>query len=275
MLRWLYIQLIRLHPGPFRRQFGDQMLDIFDDAAASLGRQWLLRPEFRRPEAPAAAVEISGVPLFQTIETYRPHPAALMQGGLFAIVSITIAVVLIGKGGGIARPFLIGVHSSKPSLLPLSRDSMTASDLNTTVKLGPDAFEAWLKLARPYFASLAVLRTLDADRDLALSPREIGNSPAALRILDADHDGKLTAEECGLHIDPNSMPAVVLAQLHRRFMSYHPVLAALDADHDGEISAWEIEHAAAALNNLDRDHDGYLNADELLPLELTVHAGLR
>jgi hypothetical protein len=30
MLRWLYIQLIRLHPAPFRWRFGDQMLDIFD-----------------------------------------------------------------------------------------------------------------------------------------------------------------------------------------------------------------------------------------------------
>jgi len=282
MLRWLYIQLIWLHPAPFRWRFGDQMLDIFDgarrraqlrylaDAVASLGRQWLLRPEFQQPEAPAA-----GAPLFQTIETYRPHPAALLQGGLLGILWISFAVVLIGKGGGMARPFLIGIHFSKPSLLPIDRNSVTGSDLNTTVRLGPDPFEPWLKLARPYFASLPVLRMLDADRDLTLSPQEIGNAPAALRILDADHDGKLTAEECGLHIDPNSMPAAVLAQLRRRFMSFHPVLAALDADHDGEISGWEIEHAAASLKNLDRNHDGYLTADELIPLELAVHAGLR
>jgi len=200
MLRWLYIQLIWLHPAPFRWRFGDQMLDIFDgvarraklrylaDAAASLGRQWLLRPEFRRPEAQAAdaSLETAGVPLFQSIETYKPHPAALLQGGLLGILWITVAVVLIGKGGGIARPFLIGIHFSKPSLLPIDRNSLTGSDLNTTVKLGPDPFEAWLKLARPYFTSLPVLRTLDADRDLTLSPREIGNAPAALRMLDAD-----------------------------------------------------------------------------------------
>ena len=67
MLRWLYIQLIWLHPAPFRWRFGDDMLDDFDrapnrakprylaDAVASLARQWLLRPEFRHPEAPAAA----------------------------------------------------------------------------------------------------------------------------------------------------------------------------------------------------------------------------
>lgn len=290
MLRWLYIQLIWLHPAPFRWRFGDDMLDDFDrsvlrakpryfaDAVASLARQWLLRPEFRPESMPVAAdasLEALGVPLFQTIETYKPHPAALFQGGLLAILSISVAVLLIGKAGGVARPFLIGVHSSRPSLLPIDRNSMTGSDLNTTVKLGPDPFEAWLKLARPYFTSMPVLGALDADRDLTLSPWEIGNAPAALRKLDIDYDGKLTPEECGLHIDPNSVPPPLLAQLRQRFMSNHPVLAALDADHDGEISAWEIEHAAQSLKKLDRNHDGYLTADELIPFEMAVHSGLR
>jgi hypothetical protein len=290
MLRWLYIQLIWLHPAPFRWRFGDEMLDDFDrstlrakpryfaDAIASLARQWLLRPEFR-PESMTVAAEPSletlGVPLFQTIETYKPHPAALLQGGLLAILSISLAVLLIAKAGGGARPFLIGVHFSRPSLLPIDRNSMTASDLNTTVRLGPDPFEAWLKLARPYFASIPVLRALDADRDLTLSPWEIGNAPAALRKLDMNYDGKLTPEECGLHIDPNSVPPALLAQLRQRFMRHHRALAALDADHDGEISAWEIEHAAASLKKLDRNHDGYLTADELIPFEMAVHAGLR
>lgn len=290
MLRWLYIQLIWLHPAPFRWRFGDDMLDDFDrsdlrakpryfaDAVASLARQWLLRPEFGPEPMPVAAdasIETWGVPLFQTIETYRPHPAALVQGGLLAILSISLAVLLIAKAGGGSRPFLIGVHFSRPGLLPIDRNSMTGSDLNTTVKLGPDPFEAWLKLARPYFSSLTILRVLDADRDLTLSPWEIRNAPAVLRKLDIHYAGKLTPEECGLHIDPNSTPPALLAQLRRRFMSYHPVLAVLDADHDGEISASEMEHAAASLKTLDRNHDGYLTADELLPFEMTVRAGLR
>ena len=288
MLRWLFIQLIWLHPAPFRWRFGDDMLDDFDrapnrarprylaDAVASLARQWLLRPEFRHPDSPAATADaLLAVPLFQTIEAYRPRPAALLQGGLLAILSILAAVILIGKGGGVARPFLIGVHSSRPSLLPLDRSSVAASGLNTTVKLGPDRFEAWLKLARPYFASLAVLRALDADRDLTLSPWEIGNAPAALRQLDTNHEGKLTPEACGLHIDPNSLSAAVLAQLHRRFMSFHPVLAALDSDHDGAVSAWEIDRAASSLRTLDRNHDGYLTADELIPFRIAANAGLR
>jgi EF hand len=287
MLRWLYIQFIWLHPAPFRWRFGDDMLDDFDrapnraklryfaDAVVSLARQWLLRPEFRRPDEQTPTLQAAGVPLFQTIETYKPRPAALLHGGLLAILSIFAAVILIGKGGGVARPFFIGVHSSRPSLLPIDGNPAAAGDLDTTVKLGPDPFAAWLKLAGPYFVSMPVLRALDTDRDFALSPREIGNAPAALRRLDAGHAGKVTAEECGLHIDLNSVPPPMPAEARRRFMSYHPVLAALDADHDGEISSWEIDHAAAALKKLDRNHDGYLTADELIPFEMAVRAGLK
>jgi hypothetical protein len=290
MLRWFYIQLIWLHPAPFRWRFGDEMLDDFDrsalrakpryfaDAVASLARQWLLRPEFRPESMPVAAdapLETLGAPLFQSIETYRPHPAALLEGGLLAILSISLAVLLIAKAGGVARPILIGVHFSRPSLLPVDRNSVTGSDLSTTVKLGPDPFEPWMKLARPYFTSMPVLSALDADHDLTLSPWEIGNAPAALRRLDINYHGKLKPEECGLHIDPDSVPPALLAQLRHRFMSYHPVLAALDANHDGEISSWEIGHAAASLKKLDRNHDGYLTADELIPFEMAFNAGLR
>jgi hypothetical protein len=289
MLRWLYIQLIWLHPAPFRWRFGDDMLDDFDrsalrakpryfaDAVASLARQWLLRPDFRGGSTPVAADASPvtwGVPLFQTIETYKPRPAAVVQGGLLAILSMSLAVQFIGNGDGVARLFLVGVHFSRPGLLTINRNSLTGSDLNTTVRLGPDPFEAWLKIARPYFASMPVLGALDADRDLRLSPWEIGNAPAALRKLDI-HRGRLTPKECGLHIEANSVPPALLAQLRLRFMRYHPVLAALDADHDGEISAWEIEHAAASLKKLDRDHNGYLTADELIPFEMAMHAGLR
>lgn len=292
MLRWLYIQFIWLHPAPFRWRFGDDMLDDFDraalgekpryfaDAAASLARQWLLRPEFRRPDATWGSdcqrrhLQAADVPLFKTIDSYKPGAAALLHGGLLAALSILSAVILIGKDGG-AKQFLIGAHFSRPSLFSVDRDSLTGSDLNAKVKLGPDPFEGWLKLARPYFASMPVLRALDIDRDFMLSPSEISNAPAELRKLDTNHEGRVTAEECGLPIDPNSVPPAMLAKLRRQFMSFHPVLAALDADHDGEISAWEIEHAAPALKRLDRNHDGYLTADELIPSEMAVRAGLQ
>ena len=160
MLRWLYIQLIWLHPAPFRWRFGDDMLDDFDrapnrarlrylaDAVVSLARQWLLRPEFRHPDAHAATAEswlqTAGVPLFQTIEAYKPRPSALLHGGFLAILSILGVVVVIGKGGAVARPFLIGAHFSRPSLLPVDRNSVAEGDLNPGVKVGPDHFDAWL-----------------------------------------------------------------------------------------------------------------------------------
>jgi EF hand len=290
MLRWLYIQFIWLHPAPFRWRFGDDMLDDFDrasnrarlrylaDAPVSLARQWLLRPEYRRVEAPAATAEAllgtEAAPLFQTFETYRPRPAALLHGGLLALLSIIFAVLVMSKGGG-TRPFIIGVHDSSPSELPVDRNSVDAKDLNTTVKVAPDPFEAWLKLARPYFASMPVLRALDVDHNLALSPWEIATAPAALRKLDINYDGKLTAEECGLRIAPNSVQPAFLARVHQRFMGFHPVLAVLDTDGDGEISASEIARAAAALKELDANGDGYLTADELIPFQMAVRAGLR
>jgi hypothetical protein len=56
MVRSLYRCLVRLHPAPFRLQFAEEMLWIFDqvagtwgtaalvaDASISLSRQWLLR----------------------------------------------------------------------------------------------------------------------------------------------------------------------------------------------------------------------------------------
>jgi EF hand len=151
---------------------------------------------------------------------------------------------------------------------------VAAKDLSTTVKVAPDPFEAWLKLAQPYFASMPVLRALDVDHNLALSPWEIATAATPLRKLDANYDGKLTAEECGLRIAPN-LQAALLARVHQRFMGFHPVLAALDADGDGEISALEIARAAMALKELDTNGDGYLTADELIPLQMAVRAGLR
>jgi hypothetical protein len=183
-------------------------------------------------------------------------------------------VVLIPEGGR-ERPFLVETQVSRPGLLPIQWSSTAASDFNTAFKPLPDRLEPWLTLAKRYFASMPVLRALDVGGDLTLSPWEIANAPTALHSLDTSHAGKLTAEECGLRIDPVSGASAALSQLRRRFMNYHPALAALDADHDGEISAWEIDHAAAALKRLDRNQDGYLTAEELIPFEMALHTGLR
>jgi hypothetical protein len=191
------------------------------------------------------------------------------------MLSILLSVVLIGRFGGVARPFLIGVQSSRSGLFPIDTNSASGSDVNTAVKMGPNSYDAWLQLAGPYFLSMPVLRALDTDRDFALSPAEIANAPAVLRRLDINHEGSVTAEECGLHFDPGTLSPAMQAQLRRRFMNYHPLLAALDADHNGVLSAGEIDRAAVSLKKLDRNHDGYLTADELIPSEMAARARLR
>jgi len=279
MLRWLYIRLIWLHPVLFRRRFGDEMLDDFDrtglrdiprffaDATASLARQWLLRPEFQVIDAPLQA---SAAPIFQTIEAYKPRPVALLHGGLLGFIPILVTVISIGEGS-VARPL------DMPPYLPgsLTRDSLPAGNVTATVKPARNPLESWLKLARPYFASMPVLRALDSDGDFALSPWEIRNAPAALRSMTAGKTNKLTAEQCGLRANESSLSTTMTAQLRRQFMNYHPVLSALDADHDGEISAWEIDNAATALRKLDHNLDGRLTAAEMLPLEMAARNGLR
>jgi uncharacterized protein (TIGR03435 family) len=192
MLRWLYIQLIWLHPAPFRWRFGDDMLDDFDrarlrdkpryfaDAAASLARQWLLRPEFRRPEAAAAttASPAAGVPLFQTIETYKPRPAALLHGGFLTILLFFASVVVIGKGGVVARPFRIGAHFSRPGLLPIDRSSLVARDLNTTVDPGPDTSGPWPSPATPKFEVVSIRR-----HTARSGPVQVGPTPDGYRSI--------------------------------------------------------------------------------------------
>ena len=141
---------------------------------------------------------------------------------------------------------------SGPGLPRIDRNSLAGGDLNTAIRLGPDASAAWLKLARTYFHSMPVLLALDTDHDFALSPREIDHTPAALRNFVTRRAGRVTAEECGLRIDLNSVGPAMRAQLHRRFMRDHPVLAAPDVDDDGEISGKEIDEAAIALKKLDQ-----------------------
>src|SRR5258705_195860 len=83
-------------------------------------------------------------------------------------------------------------------------------------------------IASFYFKAIRVLKVLDADGDLIISPWEMMTAPAALRKLDRDGDGKLSAEECGFF--PGEISNDVLAHARREFMAIHPVLDALDTD---------------------------------------------
>lgn len=279
MFRSLYIRLLRLHPAAFRQRFGDEMLGIYDlsrgrrerllllcDALVSLGRQWLLRPEFRSPQL--AAHPAIGAPLFRSLDSYKPRPTAMIYGGILTVGTLYLVAYLSVNGA--RRPqFLIGVHHPSPHLLAVDRASVEAKELTTTVRLAPEPEDPLRPIALAYFRAVRVLKALDADQDLAVSPGELAAAPVALRKLDKDHDGKLSAEECGLFASVD-----IFARARREFMAVHPVLAALDSDHDGEISAAEIANSSRALKKLDRNRDGSLTIMELLPDQAAAQASI-
>src|SRR5258708_40270077 len=90
MIRLLYVWLLRIHPRHFRERFAEEMLWIFDQAAGprsvirlfadgvvSLGRQSMLRDDFRKAEAPVQAYD--GVPMFYTSDDFFPGTSTLIQ----------------------------------------------------------------------------------------------------------------------------------------------------------------------------------------------------
>jgi hypothetical protein len=281
-LRGLYAGLLRLHPKPFRQQFADEMLWIFDqqaaeergagrlflDALASLARQWLLRPEYRQRPLVVASSRAGG-PTFHSLESSRPRTSLLIQGGLLSLAAFSLVTYAIGKGGGSPPSLLFGVHFPREGLLPVKRSSIEPQELTTEVKMRLPPEDAWRQLAKAYFGTILLLGTLDADDDLILSPAEISNAPAALRKLDLDGDGALSPQEAGQRFgDPEMVRRLdpeFVRQAGLGFMRLHPVLAALDADRGGAISAAEIGNSPAALRKLDRDGDGSLIAPEVLP----------
>ena len=279
MLRWLYIQLLRAHPEEFRRRFADEMLEAFEfdrefsdrlrlliDGVLSLGRQWVLRPEFRQPWRPASASgPVYELLTFQQIEPYKPSGVALAQGGLAAVLLLLGVVNAINHGGGKLRSIMIGMHRPGFGLIKLDRTAFEGQPL-IAAEGARDQDDPLRPFARSYFRIVRVLSAIDSDGDLILSPEEMLNAPAALRRLDLNHDGKLSAEECGF-LPPGDLagPARLMARSRRDFMRENPVLAALDADRDGEISAAEIANSPAALKSLDLNNDGRLTPYELLP----------
>jgi CubicO group peptidase (beta-lactamase class C family) len=96
LARGLYRCILRLHPAAFYREFGDEMLWIFDeefrkrsvmplfaDACASLGRQWMLRgagPDLAANPVPAAASELFAWEHIGLKETRLPF-SRVIEGG--------------------------------------------------------------------------------------------------------------------------------------------------------------------------------------------------
>jgi hypothetical protein len=269
MIRRFYAGLLRLHPSRFRQCYGEEMLWIFDQAAAkgrvaslfadavfSLWRQWTLRPEFQPKAVNPAALD--GVPSFYIGAGDTPRTSALIHGGVLSLIVFSAVCYTLSHSNSHGRFFpLMGSHNHSFShLLETHTVSAAPTELSTQIKVKP---EPGAYKPSPYFGMMPVLMAVDTDQDGIISASEIANAATALLTLDKNGDNNLSAEECGLG-SPHPAGAGVV------FMRLHPVLAALDANHDGEISASEILNAPAALLTLDKNRDGQLTEGELLPV---------
>lgn len=268
MIRWLYARLLRLHPARFHQRYGEEMLWIFDQAAAqgrtgslfadavlSLWRQWTRRPEFWHQPEIARRAALDGVPAFYIGAGDTPRASALLHGGVLSLIVFGAVCYTLSHSNSHVFP-LVGSHNHSFShFLEAHTVSAAPTELSTQLKVKP---EPGAYKASPYFRMMPVLMALDTDQDGIISASEIAHAAAALLALDKNGDNKLSAEECGLGIPHPAGAGIV-------FMRLHPVLAALDANHDGEISASEILNAPSALLMLDKNRDGQLTEGELLP----------
>ena len=288
MVRSLYILLLRLHPLLFRERFGEEMITVFDetartssgvpllvDAALSVWRQRVLRPDRRRMTVTAAAAPAGDVLMFQVLDASPPRRSALVNGALLSILFFVAVTSSLGHSRSFPR-LLIGTRHPRPQVLGVDRASVREAQPTTEVTQQARPVDPLREFAAVYFKAIRVLGALDADGDLVISEGEMALSPKTLQKLDLDGDGKLSAEECGFFL--GSGPAQdhdFVARAIRDFMRLNPVLAALNADHDGEISENEILQGPRALRRLDRNRDGFLTAVEVMPdLAMQQAAGI-
>ena len=129
LARSLYRCILRLHPTAFHREFGGEMLWIFDeefakrsviplfaDAFASLGRQWMLRgarPEVAANPVPAAASELFAWEHIGLEETRLPF-SRVMQGG--AVTTLFLVALAFAAVSPVNRlPVLAAAMGQGPS----------------------------------------------------------------------------------------------------------------------------------------------------------------
>ncbi|QOY89999.1 EF-hand domain-containing protein [Paludibaculum fermentans] len=254
MLRSLYVQILRLHPGTFRTRYGDEMLSIYDetarsgrpwplfsDACVSLGRQWLLRENEPEPQsAPLASSD--GVPVFYCADQSMPPKSALFNGGLVALAAFALVGFALGHGQGrrpwnttfsgsnraVAGSAGFGVEGGQSAIAFGGGASGGRSSNHSDV--GTDS--VWVRILRFYENAFSKPRPP--------APREA----TAATWTPAPPPAQAAARTGG--------SIVYLALSPRTF----------DTNHDGVVSAEEIADAGAALHAMDRNGDGRLTADD-------------
>jgi hypothetical protein len=146
MSRSLYRWLLYLHPPAFRQRFAEEMLSIFDEAAATYGvlrlfadgfvsllRQWVVRAESRRlPVALAVPQGSPGPTTFFAWEHFEMPQYSLplyrwIQGAVMTLGLLSAVWLMVGPGG--RAPIL-------PSDLAGPRGSRTAWASPTQNALG-------------------------------------------------------------------------------------------------------------------------------------------
>src|SRR3989442_10948585 len=118
MLRSLYRWLLYLHPPAFRQRFAEEMLWIFDEAAATHGvlglfadglvsllRQWIVRPEsWHAPLAAAIAPAPAGSSSFFSWGNFEGPQHSLpffrlVLGNIISLGLLSAVRVIAGQGG--------------------------------------------------------------------------------------------------------------------------------------------------------------------------------
>lgn len=280
MLRFMYLRIIWAHPRAFRRQFGSEMIWIFDqdadrrmrmsllaDALISVIRQRWLRPMLS-PLRPAA--QTAGIPAFTSLDTSLP-PTMLLWGAVVSLLLVLAAAAAPGSGrpavrGHRIRPFSESAqqrargpeaHFSFANALQRIWSAIAVSfrgSASSKPVLVPTlaASDSQPPVpVRPERAADVLLGMLDTDGDMILTRAELKRTPGVLLLLDANIDGLLTWRECETGRDYLN----VLRLPSRLF-------AAIDSTRNGAISRGERLLGADALAELDTDGDGRLTRRE-------------
>jgi Peptidase family S41/N-terminal domain of Peptidase_S41 in eukaryotic IRBP len=235
MLRHLYRCALHLHPRGFRQKFGEEMLSIFDhaegtlatfrlllDAAASLGRQWLLRPEFWSEISHAGAAQpvSDGVPSFSTLDGFRPRPSAVIDGVVLSITLFCLTCFAIRHSWiHVLNVHIPEVPFERSQWVPTSSGSgdssrQTASPIEETKPLPADP-----SVSRPPLSQkeAATARPIEAAHRISKSPKKVtaaseessarapvttfANAATGTEALPAADDAVLDAAERQLVID--------------------------------------------------------------------------
>ncbi|HZR29698.1 MAG TPA: hypothetical protein VFA71_13045 [Terriglobales bacterium] len=99
-------------------------LQLLADCVISLGRQWILRPDFW--EQPARAAE-DGIPHFHSFENYKPRGGALIYGVLLSVATFTLFCITFNYGIHEAlRARHSGIEAGSNSSVSNSQSSRTS-----------------------------------------------------------------------------------------------------------------------------------------------------